>query len=321
MEAFLKSRRYSLFKIILLNLVFSVVYFACAKLGLGLASFNPNASPVWPATGFAIAIVYFFGFKVLYSVAVGAFFANLATNASIPTIFIIAVGNTLEALVAVQFIRWVYQYRTQFTYYTEAISIVGASIIGGMVSAIFGCSALYLSGTLSQEVIGKVWLTWWVGDVLGGLTIAPLLIHLPRIGKTIKSFLPIQLLIPITTIVCYFVFVVPQGGSFLFLLFPLLYLTIKILGRNFIFFQSAFIALFGVIATVNGYGPCAIGPLNERLVHLQLFLTTIAVTSILLAGIGSRKLSKIPSLVLMTCWLFAGSIFYSFNKSERAQTN
>jgi len=316
----LKPRRYSVLKLIVLNLVFTAIYFACAKLGLGLATLNHNASPVWPATGFAIAIVYIFGFKVLYSVAAGAFLANFATNASLPVVIGITIGNTLEAYVAIQFIHWAYQYRTQFTYYTEAISIVGSSIIGGMVSATFGCASLYLGGSVSSESVGKVWLTWWIGDMIGGLTIVPLLTHLPRIGRTLTGFLPIQFLIPLTTIVCYFVFVMPQGGSFLFLLFPLLYITVKTLGRNFVFFQSVFISIFGVIATINGYGPCAIGPLNERLVHLQLFLTTIAITSIVLSGIGNRKLSKIPSLVLIACWLFAGGIFYSFNKSENYQT-
>ena len=209
----MKPRRYSVLKLIVLNLVFTAIYFACAKLGLGLATLNHNASPVWPATGFAIAIVYIFGFKVLYSVAAGAFLANFATNASLPVVIGITIGNTLEAYVAIRFIHWAYQYRTQFTYYTETISIVGSSIIGGMVSATFGCASLYLGGSVSSESVGKVWLTWWIGDMIGGLTIVPLSTHLPRIGRTLTGFLPIQFLIPLTTIVCYFVFVMPQGGS------------------------------------------------------------------------------------------------------------
>lgn len=317
---FLKLRCKSILELIVLNLIFTVIYFACAKLGLGLATLNNNASPVWPATGFAIAIVYIFGFKVLYAVAGGAFLANFSTDVNLPVALGISIGNTLEAFIGVYFFRRAYQYRTQLTYYTGVISLVGASVLGGIVSASLGSISLYLSGAIHQDVIGKVWLTWWTGDTIGGLTIAPLLIHLPRIRRNLKFLLRFLILVPVTILVCYFVFVMPKGGSFLFLLFPLLYVAVKTIGRNFVYFQSAFIAAFGVIATVNGYGPCAIGSLNERLVHLQLFLTTIAVTGIFLAGIGRRRLSKIPSLVLMTCWLFAGGIFYSFDTSERLQT-
>ncbi len=316
----MKARRYSFIKLIILNILFTAAYFVCGKLGLGLATLNHSVSPVWPATGFAIAVVYLFGYQVLFSIVAGAFLTNLITNTSLYVVLGITFGNTLEAIVAVQFIRWAYQYRTQFTYYTETVSIVAASVIGGIISATIGCATLYVSGSISQETVGKIWLTWWIGDTLGGLTIAPLLANLPRVAVIFRKILPILFLIPITAIVCYFVFIVPQGGSYLFLLFPLLYLTVKTLGRSFVYFQSVFISIFGVIATVNGYGPCAIGPLNERLVHLQLFLTTIAFTAIVLAGIGQKRLSKIPSLVLMTCWLFAGGIFHSFEKSERAQT-
>src|SRR5437867_9813821 len=36
------------------ELVFvGLIYFLCAKAGLALASINPSATPIWPATGFA----------------------------------------------------------------------------------------------------------------------------------------------------------------------------------------------------------------------------------------------------------------------------
>lgn len=320
MEACLGLKRVSLSKTIVLNILFTAIYFACAKLGLELATLNKTASPVWPATGFAIAIVSIFGFRVLFSVFVGAFLANWVTVMPFSVVFSVSIGNTLEAFAATLVIRWVYKYRSQFTYYTEAISIVGASIVGGILSASVGCAALYLARVISEEAFGNVWVTWWVGDMIGGLTVAPVLLHLPRISKTIKGLLPIFFLTVATATVSYFVFIAQAGGAFLFLLFPLLYLTIKLLGRNFVFLQSAFIAAFGVVATVKGYGPCATGSLNEKLVHLQLFLTTVTLTSIVLAGIGHRRLSKIPSLVLMACWLFSGGIFYSFDLSERDQT-
>lgn len=305
---------------ILFNLLFAVIYFILGKIGLGLATLNNNVSPVWPATGFAIAIVYLYGFRFLAAIALGAFAVNITTNASLVTVFAITSGNTLEALVAVLFFRWVNTRRSQLTYYTESISILGASVIGGVVSASFGSMALYMAGAINQSAIGSVWLTWWIGDTLGGLVLTPLLIHFSNFKAKLKNFYPLIAVVGITGVVTYFVFLTPLGGSFLFLIFPTLYLTVKLMNRKYVFFQSAFIAVFAVVATVNDHGPWAIGTLNERLVHLQIFLTMIAITSITLAGIGRRHLNLIPSLVLMSCWFFAGAIFYSFDQSEKNQT-
>jgi len=40
------------------ELVFvALIYFVCAKAGLALASINPSATPIWPPTGFALAVL------------------------------------------------------------------------------------------------------------------------------------------------------------------------------------------------------------------------------------------------------------------------
>src|SRR5687767_11865551 len=78
-----------------------LVYLLAARLGLSLASVHTNVSPVWPPTGVAIASLLLFGRSLWPAILLGAFVANLWTGVSIPTALGIAVGNTLEAVVAV----------------------------------------------------------------------------------------------------------------------------------------------------------------------------------------------------------------------------
>jgi integral membrane sensor domain MASE1 len=54
------------------------IYFWLVKLGLALASINPSASPVWPPTGFALAILLLRGYGVWPAIFVGAFLANVS---------------------------------------------------------------------------------------------------------------------------------------------------------------------------------------------------------------------------------------------------
>ena len=60
-----------------------IVYFVLAKIGLTLASINPSASAIWPATGFALAAALMWGYRVWPAVLVASFVANVTIVGSI----------------------------------------------------------------------------------------------------------------------------------------------------------------------------------------------------------------------------------------------
>jgi len=61
----------------LLGIVFfSAVYFAFTRSGLALALLYQNSTPVWPATGMAIAGLARFGPRYALGITIGAFAAN-----------------------------------------------------------------------------------------------------------------------------------------------------------------------------------------------------------------------------------------------------
>src|SRR5437867_10593593 len=85
----------------------AVVYYWAARLGLLLAIPNTNASPVWPASGLALAAVLCLGRRVWPGIALAAFAANamrlltaqdLGPLRSVDVSACIAAGNTLEAM-------------------------------------------------------------------------------------------------------------------------------------------------------------------------------------------------------------------------------
>src|SRR5881396_320491 len=54
----------------------AVLYYAAARLSLHLAFENTNASPVWPPSGIALALVLLLGYRVWPGILLGAFLAN-----------------------------------------------------------------------------------------------------------------------------------------------------------------------------------------------------------------------------------------------------
>src|ERR1044072_8633309 len=98
-----------------LVLLVAALYFLGAKLGLSLAFINASVSPVWPATGIAIAIVLWFGYRALPGVLIGALVANYTlTNVSLVTALGISLGNSLEAFTAVYLLHRTVRHRNPF---------------------------------------------------------------------------------------------------------------------------------------------------------------------------------------------------------------
>jgi integral membrane sensor domain MASE1 len=84
-----------------------IIYFLVAKGGLFLASINPSATPIWPATGLALAAVLIGGYRVWPAILLAAFAANAITAGSLATSIAIGIGNTLEALIGAWLVnRW-----------------------------------------------------------------------------------------------------------------------------------------------------------------------------------------------------------------------
>src|SRR5258708_16200643 len=81
------------------------IYFCSGKLGLALAFLNSSATPVWPPTGIALAVLLLWGYELWPAIFIGAFLVNITTQGSYFTTPIIALGNTLEALWGMWLVR------------------------------------------------------------------------------------------------------------------------------------------------------------------------------------------------------------------------
>src|SRR5260370_42619476 len=93
-----------------------LTYFVLAKSGLALALIHPSASSVWPATGFALAAIVLWGYRVWPAIFLAAIIANATAAGSIGTAISIATGNSLEAPVAAALINVWANVRDTFAY-------------------------------------------------------------------------------------------------------------------------------------------------------------------------------------------------------------
>jgi len=160
-----------------LNGALAALYFAAAKLGLAMAVIHPSASAVWPPTGIALAAFLLFGNRVWPGIAVGAFVANATTAGSLATSLGVATGNTLEGFVGAWLVNRYAGGRNTFARAADVFKFAGlAAGLSTVVSATIGVTSLSLVGFAPWSKCGDIWTTWWLGDAMGALVVAPALL-------------------------------------------------------------------------------------------------------------------------------------------------
>lgn len=132
---------------------------------------------------------------------------------------------------------------------------------------------------------------WWVGDVIGVLTVAPLLLVLPRStpAERVPSGRRAEVIVLLigTAGASYLLF----GSSLplVFLIFPFTLWASLRLGVGAVAAVNVVVAVVAVWTTVTGRGPFSDLPSTVRLVSLQSFNASVVITSLLLAALMNER--------------------------------
>jgi PAS domain S-box-containing protein len=151
-------------------------YIGAAKFGLHLSVAHGVITPVWPPAGIAIAALVLRGPKLWPAIAIGALVSNATSGVSIGVATAIAFGNTLEAVAG-----WYLLRRANFRPSLDrARDVLALAVLAGFVStalaATNGVTTLRIAGSPNAAHFGSAWSLWWLGDAMGVLLVAPVLL-------------------------------------------------------------------------------------------------------------------------------------------------
>jgi PAS domain S-box-containing protein len=281
----------------------AAVYVAAAKIGLSLAYVAVQVSPVWPPTGIALAAAVLLGTRRTWpGIALGAFLANVTAHEPVGTAVGIAAGNTLEAVTGAWLLSSIGA-RPALDRVRDALGLVIlVAAASTTLSATIGVVALCAGGVQPWSVAAGLWWTWWVGDALGALVVAPMLLVwlTPQSGRWPAERLVEGAGLTLTTLaVGLAVFMVRRDTPLAvyplhYTLFPLVIMAALRFGQRGTATVTFLVSVLAIAGTVRGAGPFAAMPTpHERLVMLQLFTAVIAVTGLVLgAATAERDLSR-----------------------------
>lgn len=277
----------------------ATVYVLAGKLGLQLAIVHPSATPVWPPTGISLAAFLLLGYWVWPAIFFGAFVVNVTTAGSIVSSFAIATGNTLEGLIGAVLVNYFANGRKSFAHQWNTLKFVLlAALFSTAVSATFGVTSLALGGHADWQRYGEIWMTWWLGDVVGALIVTPaivLWVSDRALNWSRSQLLEIGVSLPLLCLVTWTVFQSSQAMTVPH--YPLAFLTLSILiwlavrlGPRETVTAILLCAGIAIWGTLQGSGPFAGGDYHDSLLLLQAFIAVIAVTALVLAvGVAERR--------------------------------
>ncbi len=287
----------------------ALTYFLLAVSGLEFSTINDHVSPIWPASGFSAAIGVRWGWKYGSAIFAGVFFANWLVPAPASVALVIAIGNTLEFVLATLILRRGLKPQTRGLF-SDVGTYLLAAILPSVVAATLGSLALTVSGTIPTNSSFSAWQTWLVGDALGILIVTPVLLAPTFWTRTI--YFERALLYSLLGLSSYFTFFVPSSSLLnVFWIFPVLMLFAIRLDEFDIKLGALIAAGASSFGTILGTGPFNSGNVTQDLTCVQLFMATTALTSLSLTNFRRMGSMLYPAGAMLMTWaLTAGVCFF-----------
>jgi signal transduction histidine kinase len=254
-----------------------------------LALVHGQVTPVWPPTGIALVAFLVIGRRAWPAIAFGAFAVNLPIGPSPLGAALIAAGNTLAPFAAAELLRRA-DFHRELDRLQDAIAIIVAALGGMMISATVGSLVLVLSGSVATANFWSTWAVWWTGDAMGVLLVAPLLLSIrmkaptPTLrrqpGREIRA-LELAGLLVASGLVTYLLFQSRLGLQYFVL--PVIMVTAWRFGLRGAATAALIASGVAIWSAITGTGPFFDETLLEKMVTLQAFNVSVALTSFLLA--------------------------------------
>ncbi|WP_055076487.1 MASE1 domain-containing protein [Pseudanabaena sp. 'Roaring Creek'] len=302
-----KSIRKKLINCIGITIV-ALGYYGLAEICRHVVSTPQSVTPVWFPDGFASAAILLFGDRLLLGVLLGSFLANIwafiKTDSffhilqSVSQVAMIAIGTTTGIGLGSYLLRRAIGRESPLRNFRNvALFFWLAGLVGTMLNATTGVTALCLGDNVAWTDYFGVWLTWWISNVTGIFVLTPTLLSWSELirfkflsylrkkrDRLVKPQQLIEALMILATILT--ISAIAFNG-----IYPIEYLILPCLvwatfrfghfaATNLIFLVS----VIAIIGTLQGTGSFARESMYESLLLLQSFIVATVSFTLILAG-------------------------------------
>lgn len=268
-----------------------------ARLALQMAYVQVNISPVWPPSGIGLAALLILGIRYWPGITLGVVVGSLLTGAPLPIALGLGLANTLEALIGSYLLIKILHIHLSLDRIRDVAALVFAASVSTSVSASIGVASLYLTQRASDVPFFTLWCTWWIGNLLGMLVVAPFIfVWWDQFPKTINRKLLLESLLFFILLFSMTQYVFESTGgegilhqALIYLIFPFAIWAALRFGQLGAVTTVVVISGISIWDTVHGMGPFSQLPLNDSLILLQTFIGVVSLTTLTLAASATER--------------------------------
>lgn len=299
-------KQYPLSHTFVIIFLIALIYFLLAELGLYLAIMGTNVSPIWPASGYALAAVLIFGSQCTLAIFLGSWLSNIYQLISlfpdesllkiISVGFIIGAGAALQAYVGALLIRRYLSLSQAFLKPTIMVKLLLLGALSCVVNATIGMLAMCISGLIPWSQYFYSSFIWWLGDTGGVFVMTPLLLAWLHIHeqKPIKN--TIFEVLGLGAAIIFTIWLNLQfQAHFFYMFFPcLIWAAVRFQFKG-VTLALLVTMIIVTVETIYELGSFVRPTPDESFFAVSLFIATIAPTMLLLTAEFAQRAS-IPTL-------------------------
>jgi signal transduction histidine kinase len=291
--------------------LFVLLYCGSASLGMRLTAPGEHISTMWPSSGVLLAALLLSRSRHWPAILLASIllepFAYTPGRWPHPVNFAYSTGSALEGLAGAFLLRCYAGFRHSLERVRDMLSLLALSaFLSPVLSAAPSTTLRALRGDLGWEDWGRQLRVFWVGDAMGILLVAPLLLTWSMRGlegwSRARRLELVALLVTLLVTVHLVFHLAPADISVFhpasYMAFPFILwaaLRFEVRGTAVAMLTLSLVALSH---TLEGTGPFVLGPEgatapSANLVFLQSFLAAVGVSGLLLASaLGERRLAQ-----------------------------
>ena len=278
----------------------ALTYYWASQFAISTLTLSSEIYPMWPAAGIAQAALLVFGRQLWPGIAIGGFLFSMSVpSANIATALISAAARTLQAWTGTYLLQRI-NFSATFDRLKDVLGIVGLAGLGStLINSTIGSIVVCLSGVSSWSNFRTIWGTWWVGDAMGILLVAPLLLtwqQLPKVSTHHQKIAERAIWLLLLLAVGWLVFCSRTRAAYArypleYLPFPLVVWAAFRFGQRYTALSNFVLCGFAIWGIARGSGPFLKHASNipQALLSLQAFIAVIAVTGLVLAATVAER--------------------------------
>ena len=278
----------------------ALIYYLASQFAIATLTLSSEIYPMWPAAGIAQVALLLFGRQLWPGIAIGAFlFIMTAPAANIGTALISAGARALQAWTGTYLLQRI-NFSAGLDRLKDVLGIVGlAALASTLINSTIGSIIVCVSGFSSWSNFGTIWGTWWVGDAMGILLVAPLLLtwqKLPKIPTHRKQIVERVIWLLLLLAIGWLVFCSRTRAAYArypleYLPFPLVVWAAFRFGQRYTALANFILCGFAIWGIARGSGPFLkhASSIPQALLSLQAFIAVIAVTGLVLAATVAER--------------------------------